>query len=109
LTSFTHSIYCFIIYSLRGKYGTDSLRNAVECSLIPIAGIRETEFFKSLLEERAMMDALLKSGRSKPAKKSHWVSMENLLSFCFPSADRHPLSTGKYSSKVKERHANGAL
>ena len=83
--------------SLRSKYGTDVLRNAVECSLIPIAGHREVEFFKSLLEERAMMDALLKSGRSKPAKKSHWVSMENLLSFCFPDADRHPLSTGRLS------------
>ena len=43
------------------------------------------------------MDALLKSGKSKPAKKSHWVSMENLLHFCFPLEDRYPLSTGRLS------------
>ena len=45
------------------RYGTDSLRNAVESSLIPVAGHRESEYFKELLEERAMMDALLKSGK----------------------------------------------
>ena len=83
--------------SLRSRYGTDALRNAVESSLIPVAGIREIEYFKVLLEERAQMDALLKSGRSKPAKKSHAVSMENLLKFCFPVTDRHPLSTGRLS------------
>ena len=35
----------------------------MESSLIPVAGHRESEYFKELLEERAMMDALLKSGK----------------------------------------------
>ena len=51
-------LWCFFT-----RYGTDSLRNAVESSLIPVAGHRESEYFKELLEERAMMDALLKSGK----------------------------------------------
>jgi nucleoside diphosphate kinase len=35
--------------SLRSKYGTDSLRNAVESSIIPIAGHREAEYVKHFI------------------------------------------------------------
>ena len=81
--------------TIRGIYGTDALRNAMSCSISDIGGRREAEFWIELLRERAQMDALLKSGQSKPAKKSHWVNMSDLLAFCFPIDDRHPHSTGR--------------
>ena len=83
-------------FQLTCKPYADLVRNAVVSSESIEHAIREVEFFFPKADKTALSD-FGGGGHKRPEKKSEWVSMDALLSFCFPPGVEFPRSTGRLS------------